>query len=119
MSPAEILALILSFPDTEPGTSYGYPSFKTAGKFFTRIRAEDDSVVVYLDSIDQRDMLIEAEPETFHLTDHYRAYAIVLARVSLVDPDWLRHALDARWRKIAPRKSVKAREALQSADPTA
>jgi hypothetical protein len=111
MTHDDIRELALSFPSTEAGTSYGYPSFKAAGKFFTRIRAEDDSVVVYLDSLDQREMLIEAEPETFHFTDHYRGYPIVLARIGSVDPDWLRHALEARWRKLVPKSVSKAWDA--------
>jgi len=116
MTSAEISALILSFPETVPGTSYGYPSFKAAGKFFTRLRAEDDSVVVYLDSIDQRDMLIEAEPQTFHFTDHYRNYPIILARIGSVSSGWLRSALEARWRRIVPRKVSKAWDVLQSGE---
>lgn len=108
MTPAELDALVLAFPETEIGTSYGHPSFKASGKFFTRLRAEDDSVVVYVDSLDHRDMLIEAEPETFHITDHYRGYPIVLARRASVDADWLRRALAKRWLKIVPKRVAKA-----------
>ena len=114
MSPDDLSALVLSFPETETGTSYGMPSFKAAGKFFTRLRAEDDSVVVYVDSLDHRDMLIEAEPETFHITDHYRGYSIVLARINSVDPVWLKGTLETRWRQIVPKRLSKAWDALQS-----
>lgn len=105
MTPAELDALVLSFPATVTGTTHGWPSFKAAGKFFTRLRPEDDSVVVYVDSQDHRELLMEAEPETFHLTDHYRGYPIVLARLATVDPTWLRAALQKRWLKLVP-KSV-------------
>lgn len=105
MTPAELHAMVLSFPATETGTTHGWPSFKAAGKFFTRLRAEDDSVVVYVDGPDHRDMLMEAEPGTFHITDHYRGYPIVLARIAAVDPAWLRGALEKRWLKLVP-KSV-------------
>ncbi len=112
MTPADLSALVLAFPETEAGTSYGKPSFKTAGKFFTRIRSEDDSVVVYVDSLDHRDMLIEAEPATFHMTDHYRSYPIVLARLAKVDPVWLRKTLEKRWLKIVPKRVSKAYTAV-------
>jgi hypothetical protein len=108
---AEVRDLLLALPETEEGTSYGYPSFKTGGKFLTRIRDEDDSLVVYVPSIDERDMLVEAEPETFHLTDHYRAYPIVLARIDRVHPAWLKAHMLRRWRRVAPRKTVKAWDA--------
>jgi len=107
MTPAELHAMILAFPETQTGTSYGMPSYKAAGKFFTRLRSEDDSVVVYVDSLDHRDMLIEAEPQTFHITDHYRGYPIVLARLETVDPDWLHRALEKRWLKIVPKRLSK------------
>lgn len=107
MTPAELSELVLSFPETETGTSHGRPSWKAVGKFFTRIRSEDDSVVVYVDSLDHRDMLLEAEPDTFHITDHYRGYPIVLARIATVDPVWLRATLEKRWLKLVPRRLSK------------
>lgn len=108
MTRAELDALILSFPTTETGTTHGWPSFKAAGKFFTRLRAEDDSVVVHVDSQDHRDMLMEAEPETFHVTDHYRGYPIVLARLATVDAGWLRKVLEKRWLKLVPKSVSKS-----------
>lgn len=104
MTAAEVHALILSLPETEVGTSWGYPSYKTAGKFLTRLRTEDDSLVVHVPTLDHRDVLLEAEPATFHLTDHYRNYPIVLARIATVNAEWLSAMLVARWRTIASKK---------------
>jgi hypothetical protein len=42
----EMKAIVLSFPGTEEGTSYGKPSFKAYGKFFTRLRESDQSLVL-------------------------------------------------------------------------
>lgn len=109
MTPDDLRTMVLSFPATETGTTHGWPSFKAAGKFFTRLRSEDDSVVVYVDSADHRDILLEAEPETFHVTDHYRGYPIVLARLGNVDPDWLRAMLEKRWLKLVPKSVSKSR----------
>ena len=104
MTREEVRALLLSFPGVEDGLSYGEPSFKVRGRFFTWMRpALDDSIVVHLDNRDQRDLLIEMDPATFHFTDHYRDHAIVLARIATVDPVWLKAALEKRWRGIAPR----------------
>ena len=105
MTHDEVEALILSFPEVERSSSYGEPSFKVAGKFFTWMRPHlDDSVVVHLDSLDERELLIEMDPATFHFTDHYRDYPIVLARVAAVDPAWLTVMLARRWRRAAPPK---------------
>ena len=108
MTPREVEALILSLPETELGSAYGLPAFRTAGKFLTRIRSEDDSVVVHLDSFDERDLLIEIDPETFFFTDHYRNHAMVLARIASVDPTWLAAMMARRWRRVASRTLQKA-----------
>jgi len=73
MTREEMTAIALSFPGCEEGMSYGRPSFKVNGKFFTRLRAEDDSLVLLEVNHDEREMLMEAEPETFFFTAHYKA----------------------------------------------
>lgn len=108
MTRDEVEALILSFPEVERSTSYGEPSFKVQGKFFTWLRPHlDDSVVVHLTSLDERELLIEMDPETFHFTDHYRDHPIVLARLATVDPAWLKTMLGRRWRHAAPKRLSK------------
>lgn len=111
MTREEFAAIALSFPGAEAGTSYGQPSFKVRGKFFTRVRDEDDSAVLQDVSFDERDLLMEAEPATFHFTKHYEGYPIVLARLATLDPAQLRGFLDRRWRKLATRAMVRQRDA--------
>jgi hypothetical protein len=103
----EVKAMVLAFPEAEEGTSYGQPAFKVAGKFFTRLRQEDDSLVLIGVEFDEREMLMEAEPGTFHLTDHYKNYPTVLARIGSIDPGSLRGFLERRWRAVAPKKLVR------------
>src|SRR5688572_26472357 len=111
MTYEEFRALVLSLPEVEEGPHYGKPAFRVAGKFLTRWRAEDDSAVLPGVSFDERDMLMEVEPQTFHVLEHYRSYEYVLARLASVDPEQLRGFLMRRWRKIAPRKLVKSLDA--------
>ena len=114
MTPDEMRKIVLAFPGAEEGVSYGQPSFKVNGKFFTRLRAEDQSLVLLEVGFDEREMLIEAEPETFHFTAHYKDYPSVLARIASLHPGSLKNFLDRRWRKIAPRKLVKEFDAAKS-----
>jgi hypothetical protein len=100
--------LVMSLPGVETGTSYGHPSYKLGGKFFTRVRAEDDSAVLQDVSFDERELLLEAEPDVFHFTDHYRSYPMVLARLGPTTPERLRPFLERRWRTQAPKKLQKA-----------
>jgi hypothetical protein len=114
MSPEEVRQLAQSFPSGEEGMSYGRPSFKAFGKFFTRIRAEDDSLVLLEVGFDEREMLMEADPETFHITPHYKDYPSVLARIARLEPAQLRGYLDRRWRKLAPKKLLKEMDAARA-----
>ena len=97
MTEEDVRALVLSFPETSESSSYGKPAFKVAGKFFTRIRAEDASLVLTGVSFDEREMYIAAEPRTFHITPHYKDYTSVLARVDLMSDSQLREVLGSSY----------------------
>ncbi len=107
----DVHALITSFPEVEEGMSYGKPAYKAFGKFFTRIRKTDDSVVIGCVPIDEREMLCELDPDTFHFTAHYKDYPFVLARMASVEPDQLRSFLTRQWRKNAPKTWLKKHDA--------
>ena len=111
VSRVELRRIVLSFPGTSEGTSYGKPSFLVLRKFFTRLRSEDNSLVLVVGSMDERDMLLESDPALFHITEHYRNYPAVLARAALLDPELLRAMLERRWQTIAPKRLVKAHSA--------
>lgn len=114
MTEDEMTAIVMAFPGAEAGVSYGRPSFKVNGKFFTRLRAEDASLVLMEVTFDEREMLMEAEPATFHLTPHYKDYPCVLARIASLDPGSLRGFLERRFRKVAKKSVVKAWEAARA-----
>jgi hypothetical protein len=104
---AQMKKIVMSFPGANEGTSYGAPAFKIEKKFFTRLRAEDNSLVLIVSSIDERDMLLEADPRLFHITAHYKDYPAVLARLERLDAEILRGMLERRWRQIAPKRLLK------------
>ncbi|HLZ82565.1 MAG TPA: MmcQ/YjbR family DNA-binding protein [Caulobacteraceae bacterium] len=108
MTEEEMRRICLSFPGVTEGTSYRQPSFLVNKKFLTRLRAEDNSMVLLEVSFDEREMLMEAEPATFHFTAHYKDYPAVLARLERIDPGSLRNFLERRWRKVAPKAVIKA-----------
>ena len=111
MTRDEMDAIVMAFPGVEKGQSYGQPSYKVNGKFFTRLRKEDASLVVMEVGFDEREMLMEAEPATFHFTAHYKDYPCVLARIETLHPGSLKSFLERRWRKVAPKKLVKEMDA--------
>lgn len=86
----------LALPGVEAGTAYGSPALKVRGQLLACIpvnpSAEPDSLVVRVD-LEERAVLLAADPEVYYLTDHYVGYDAVLVRLTRVDPDALRGLL--------------------------
>ncbi len=77
----DIRRIALSFPGVEEGTSYGTPAFRVSRKFITRLHDEGEAMVMRV-PFEEREMLMEREPETYFITGHYRDYPTVLALIS-------------------------------------
>jgi hypothetical protein len=75
-----IRQVALSFPGVEEGTSYGTPAFKYKKKLIVRLHQDGKSLVLKIGDA-TRDHLLQADPETFFVTDHYRGYPYVLAHL--------------------------------------
>ena len=104
----DVCDIALAWPGVERGTSYGTPALKVKGKLLTRLREDGETLVVPGVGFDEREMLIEAEPEIFHLTPHYRDWPIVLMHLAKADPRAVEALLLRRWRAVAPKRLVKA-----------
>ena len=108
-----------TLPDVEVTTSWGAPALKVGGKMFvciaTNKAAEPDSLVVMMDFA-ERDLLVEEDPDTYYLKDHYVGYPCVLVRLSCVQPDALhdlvvgahRYVSAKTRKKRAPRRAKTA-----------
>ncbi|MGO9913514.1 MAG: MmcQ/YjbR family DNA-binding protein [Isosphaeraceae bacterium] len=90
-----------AFPGAVEGTSYGTPAFHVGKKLFVRKHQDGESLVVKID-FEQRKMRINADPDTFFITDHYLNYPWVLVRLATVEPDDLRELLQDAWQLSAP-----------------
>jgi hypothetical protein len=84
--------IALSLDKIEETTSYGTPAFKASGKLFVRQHQDGKSLVIAA-SIEQRDELMAADPETYYITDHYTNYPWVLASMARIHADALRDLL--------------------------
>lgn len=108
MTYEEVRKLVLSWPGVEEGTSYGTPSLKVKGKFLTRLKEDGDSIVIKDVDFDERDMLMEAEPQVFYITDHYKGWPMVLVRLSKAHPQQVKSLLLRSWKATAPKSLIKA-----------
>lgn len=83
------------------------PALKVRGKSFVRLKEDGKSVVFLLDSVDEQEFLIEARPKLYFITDHYRGYPAVLARLAALTPAECRVRLERGYRLKAPKALVK------------
>ena len=104
---AQAKKIALSFPGALEKPSYGKPSFFIEKKFFTRIRERDGAIVMRVGGIEQRDMMLELDPETYFITPHYKDWPGLLVRLSAITPTELKTMLERRWRDIAPKKLMR------------
>jgi hypothetical protein len=98
-----VRACALTLPATEEGTSYGTPAFRVRGKLFVRLHDSGDSLVVRMEPA-ERTMRMAADPESFHITDHYLNYPWVLVRLAVLRRDDLKELLADAWRCVAPKR---------------
>ncbi len=92
-------------PGVETGTSYATPALFVRKKLLARLREDGESVALRIDLMD-RDVLLEADPTAFFLTDHYRPHPWVLMRLAAVRHASALELLESAWRAAAPRRLV-------------
>ena len=100
----------LALPGVEEGTSYGTPALHVRKKFLARLREDQETIVIKC-GFDERDLRLQADQDTFFITDHYRGYPTVLVRLAEVTPDVLREVMEQAWRVNAPARMVKEYDA--------
>ena len=109
------LKLAKRFPGIESETSYGTPALKVKGKFMARLRTEAEGwLAIRCDFID-REILLQAAPHVFHLTDHYRNYPMILVDLTAIDDSSLVEVLERGWRMSASKKALRDWDEKRSA----
>ena len=103
----EVIAIALTFPGVVQSTSYGTPSIKVGSKFLLRER-QPGIIALQRPSMDERDMLLEAEPDLFFITDHYRDYPYVLVRLDTLAAPHFRALFETIWRDKATKAQISA-----------
>jgi len=107
-----------TLPDVEMTTTWGKPTLKVGGKMFVCIAshksAEPNTLVARMDIAD-RDALIDDDPDTYYLKDHYVDYPCVLVRLSRVRADALRDIVTGAYRYVNAMKSTSKRSSRRTA----
>ena len=101
-----VVELASTLPDMEESRSYGTPALKAKGKLVARLRSEDEGGLALRCDMVDRNMLIQADPDTFYYTDHYADYPMVLINLATVRWDAMPGLLEQAWRQVATQKMI-------------
>lgn len=108
MTPAAFHKLALAMPEATVASHFDTPDFRVAGKIFATAGRETGRAVLKL-TIDQQQMLCDAEPTMFAPVDGgwgLKGWTnLILAKA---DATTVRSALWMAWRNTAPKKLLKA-----------
>ena len=101
----QLSAAAVKLPGVEISKSYGTPALKVHGKTLARLKEDGETLVLRTDFV-ARQILTQADPDTFFFTDHYRDYPLVLVRLAKLPPSALPDLLERAWRQVAPQKLI-------------
>jgi hypothetical protein len=103
-------------PGVEVETSYGTPALKVKGRFLARLRTEAEGWMAIRCEFIERDMLLEAAPRIFHITDHYVNYPAILVDLDAISRDALEGVIENGWRMAATKNAVLEFDATRNRD---
>jgi hypothetical protein len=92
---------------------HGTPAFYVKAKFFTKLSHDGRTAVLHVDSLDEKETLLAAEPVKLTTTPHYDGYRMVLVVLAKVTRSELRELVTESWRLRAPKKLVAVFDAQQ------
>ena len=101
-----VLAIAARLPGVEDSRAYGTPCIKVKGKVLARLRTEAEGGLALRCDFPERQMLMQADPRAFYLTDHYKDWPMVL--VNLAEVRWaaMPGLVDAAWRLVASKRLI-------------
>ena len=93
--------IALALPGATETLWFNRPAVFIHGQFLTKVHDKEDAMVLRVGSMEMRDMMLEAEPKLFYITDHYRNFPYVLVRLSALDRKTLKEMLVGRAAQLA------------------
>lgn len=102
---ARLRAAAAALPEVEEASWYGTPALKVRGKGFCRVK--DAATVVVMVPLEEKEMLLEAAPDRYFETDHYKGWPAMLVRIDAVADEELAHRLRRAWLMKAPKALAK------------
>jgi hypothetical protein len=91
-----VMAFALTLPGTEESTSYGRPAVRVRGKAFVYPGREKSSFAV-ASPLEEKEFLMETDPDTFWETPHYSGWPAVLVRFGSPERERIETVIRRAW----------------------
>ena len=115
LTKAEARKIALSIAGTSERPYFGKPAIFLGEEYLCRVHDKEAAMVLRCGSMEMREVMLEAEPKLFYITDHYKSFPVILARLSALDKKTLTDLLAARMLRIAQKGAKKQRRAVKKA----
>ncbi len=119
LSRTEARKIMLAIPGTDERPWFHKPSVFIHDRFLAKVHDKEEAVTLQVGSMEMRDMMLEAEPRLFYITDHYRKFPFVLIRLSALTAKTLKDILTGRAAQLAAMPPIKRRSKKVAAKPPA
>jgi hypothetical protein len=104
----DVRDIAMSLPGAYEQTSYGdRPSWRTKQRMFTWIRDDPEALVVWVESLDEKEVLLASDPTVFFTIGHYDGHPVLLVHLESVEPEEATELITESWRLRAPKRMVK------------
>jgi hypothetical protein len=110
ISRSEGRKIALAIPGTTEVLWFRKPAVFLHGQFLTKVHDKEDAMTLRVSSMEMRDMMLEAEPKLFYITDHYRNFPFILVRLTALTPRILKKILAGRAAQLAEKPAKKNRK---------
>ena len=99
--------IMLALPGTDERLWFNQPSVFIHDRFLSKVHHKEEAVTLQVGSMEMRDMMLEAEPKLFYITDHYRKFPFVLIRLKVLTAKTLKEILVGRAAQLAAMPPIK------------
>jgi len=96
----------LAFPEVEESTSYGQLGLRVRRKLFAWMSPSEVGALCVRVDPDERELLLESNPNAYFTTPHYANYRAVLIRFQHVTGEELAERIEDAWLLRAPKRVV-------------
>ena len=114
MTGKQLRALALSLPGTQELPHMERTSFRTGGRIYATMTADETEAMVYVEPRARLYALAEEQPESFMTLGGWSRLGALGVKLSGVDSEQLKELLIASWRKRAKKRDLAAHEGAKA-----